>query len=294
MNLLKWVVFECLVSGAQGSLTSNVYSKCSGLNSPWYQGSSGFSAGLCAVLRGKNIHFPVIVLLPGVKMPHAVQDFVKDIMLPKGSKMEWNLTRLVPPRVCPAQNSGLIPLNNGNQSWRKETSYAHICIFMKCLWRFHPNLKASPKTLSTSLSLRHHGPPSPCPKHICILTSLKREGTICIPIQHCKEGRTISLLSASFSLVLRTTSSSFFPQSLLPSMWRGVKIYEESGVNKKISCDRIWRCNWWTFVGSLTARVANAFRKPNQWRPWGEKKTSHLKCPSTFPFYSKHLENADM
>lgn len=102
MNPLKWAELKFLVSEARGSLTSNFYSKCSGLNSPLYWGSSGFSAGFRDVTKGKSIHFPVIVLLPGVKMPHTVQVFVKDIKLPKGSKMEWNLTSLIPPRAAPS------------------------------------------------------------------------------------------------------------------------------------------------------------------------------------------------
>lgn len=130
MNPLKWVVYKCLVSGDRGSLTSNFYSKCSGLNSPLYRGSSGFSAGFAWCFTGKkNTCFLVIVLLPGVKMTRAVQVFVKDIMLPKGSKMEWNLTRLVPLRAAPAQNSG----PNTTQECEPVLEKRHMHIFMKCI-----------------------------------------------------------------------------------------------------------------------------------------------------------------
>lgn len=103
MNPLKWVCVE----GARSSLTSNFYSKCCGLNSPFYRGSSGFSAGLRGVPRGKKHSLSTYSSFARSQNATCCAGvFVKDIMLPKGSKMEWNLSRLAPRRVSPAQASG--------------------------------------------------------------------------------------------------------------------------------------------------------------------------------------------
>lgn len=83
MNPLKWVVLKYLATGARGSLNSNFYFKCSGLNSPLHWGSSGFSAGFRDAARGKILTFQLLLFCHESKCHMWCRFSVKDIMLPK-------------------------------------------------------------------------------------------------------------------------------------------------------------------------------------------------------------------